>query len=164
SQLNFRWPFGVLKTPVAKTAVLTDKAMIDTVLDDALNLIFKPITIAGGMAKRMSKAEKIAYGGGAVAVSTTVGGGVSVGLMALAVPAIFLALLFLPLTLMAGFFFAATMMLLLPFALAAGWVVFCSRPVQCRLWLPSLFWVVNKSSLVNRALLQPPQAASGKVQ
>lgn len=64
--------------------------------------MFKPVIMAGGMAKRMTKAEKIAYGGGAVAMSTAVGGGVSMSLMALAVPVIFIALLFLPLTLMAG--------------------------------------------------------------
>ncbi|CAM9805884.1 unnamed protein product [Scytosiphon promiscuus] len=164
AELKVRWPFGVLRTPVRKTALLTEKVRIDGVLDDALNLIFKPVIVAGRMAKRMTKAQKITYSGGAVAASTAVGGGVSIGLIALAVPVMFMAVLFLPVTLIAGFFFAATVLMVLPFALAAGWVVFCSRPVQHRLWLPSLFWAINKSSLIGRVILQPPQPASGKEQ
>lgn len=78
------------------------QAKIDVVLDKALNVIFKPASIAGRVAKRMTKAQKIACGGSAAAVSTAVGGGVSVALMAFAVPVVFMALLFLPLTLMGG--------------------------------------------------------------
>lgn len=42
-------------------------------------------------------------------------------------------------------FFVTTMaMMLFPFVLVLGWVVLCSRPIQCRVWMPSLFWVMNK--------------------
>lgn len=78
------------------------QAKIDVVLDKAMNVIFKPVSIAGRAAKRMTKAQKIACGGSAAAVSTAVGGGVSIALMAFAVPFVFMALLFLPLTLMGG--------------------------------------------------------------
>ncbi|CAM9524725.1 unnamed protein product [Laminaria digitata] len=54
------------------------------------------------------------------------------------------------------FFLAAVALVLLPFALALGWLIFCSRPVQCRVWMPWLFWSVCRFPLVNKALLQPP--------
>lgn len=47
-------------------------------------------------------------------------------------------------------FFAVAVLAVLPVALTLGWIVFCSRPVQCRVWMPSLFWLVCKSSLVHK--------------
>ena len=67
-------------------------------MDKVLDLIYKPVALVGGVSGRMTKTQKLASGG-AVAV---VGGGVSMTLMALAVPVVFMALLFLPLTLMGG--------------------------------------------------------------
>lgn len=83
-------------------SVLLRKAKIDMVMDKTLDAILKPVKLAGGVAKRLTKAQRIAYGGGAAAVSTAVGGGVSMALLALSVPVVFVALLFLPLTLMGG--------------------------------------------------------------
>lgn len=34
-------------------------------------------------------------------------------------------------------------MMILPVGMILGWVVLCSRPVQCRLWMPALFWAVT---------------------
>ncbi|CAN0191453.1 unnamed protein product [Ectocarpus sp. 12 AP-2014] len=156
AQLKFRAPFGVIKTAAAKTAILTDKAKIDGVVDKVMNVLFKPVAMAEGVAKRLTKAQKILYGGSAAAVSSAVGGGVSMTLLALAVPMLFMALLFLPLTLMGGFLLAVAMLVIMPCVLALGWVVLCSRPVQCRVWMPWLFWAMCKSPLVQKALLQPP--------
>lgn len=75
---------------------------MDVVLDKAIDVIFKPVSIAGRAAKRMTKTQKIVCGGSAAAVSTAVGGGVSLAMMAFAVPVVFMAILFLPLTLMGG--------------------------------------------------------------
>ncbi|CAM9244075.1 unnamed protein product [Ectocarpus sp. 8 AP-2014] len=156
AQLKFRAPFGVIKTAAAKTAILTDKAKIDVVVDKVMNVLFKPVAMAEGVAKRLTKAQKIMYGGSAAAVSSAVGGGASMTLLALAVPVFFMALLFLPLTLMGGFFLAVAMLVIMPCVLALGWVILCSRPVQCRVWMPWLFWAMCKSPLVHKALLQPP--------
>ncbi|CAN0296099.1 unnamed protein product [Pylaiella littoralis] len=164
AELNFRAPFGLLKTAAAKTAVVTDKAKMDVVLDKAINVVFKPVSIAGRAAKRMTKAQKIACGGSAAVVSTAVGGGVSMALMAFAVPVVLMALLFLPLTLMGGVLFAVAMLALLPLALTLGWLVLCSRPVQCRVWMPSLFWVLCKFPLAHKALLEPRRPISGSEQ
>lgn len=71
---------------------------INTVLDKALDVIFKPVVIVGDLTGRMTTTQKMASGG-AVAV---VGGGVSMVMLALAVPVGFMALLFLPLTLLGG--------------------------------------------------------------
>eukprot|EP00752_Nemacystus_decipiens_P005338 g4842.t1 len=166
AELKFRAPFGVLQTAVAKTGVLTDKAKIDVVVDKTLDVILRPVKLAGGMTKRLTKAQKIACGGGAAAVSTAVGGGVSMVLLAFSVPVVFMALLFLPLTLMGGVFFAVAMLAILPLLLCLGWLIFCSRPVQCRIWMPSVFWAVVKSSYANKTLLQPraPVLSSGTEQ
>lgn len=67
-----------------------------------MNVLFKPVAMAEGVAKRLTKAQKIIYGGSAAAVSSAVGGGASMTLLALAVPVFLMALLFLPLTLMGG--------------------------------------------------------------
>eukprot|EP00903_Cladosiphon_okamuranus_P020301 g18629.t1 len=155
AELKFRAPFGVFQTAVAKTGVLTEKAKIDVAMDKTLDAIFRPIKLAGGWTNRMSKAQKIIYGGGAAAVSTAVGGGVSLFLLALSVPVVFMALLFLPLTMIGGMFFAVAVLAVLPLLLGVGWLLFCSRPVQCRIWMPSVFWAVSKSGYANMALLQP---------
>lgn len=47
-------------------------------------------------------------------------------------------------------FFAVAMLAVLPLLLSVGWLVFCSRPVQCRIWMPSLFLAVTKSNYVNK--------------
>lgn len=47
-------------------------------------------------------------------------------------------------------FFAVAMLAIMPLALSVGWLVFCSRPVQCRIWMPSVFWAVIRSSYVNK--------------
>lgn len=47
-------------------------------------------------------------------------------------------------------FFAVAMLAILPLVLCLGWLLFCSRPVQCRIWMPAVFWAVIKSSYVNK--------------
>ena len=74
------------------------QAKIDLVVDKALDLIFRPVALVGEVGGRMTKNQQLASGGAAAVV----GGGVSITLMAVAVPVVFMAVLFLPLTLMGG--------------------------------------------------------------
>ena len=74
------------------------KAKIDVVVDKALDLVYKPVALVGSVGGRLTKNQKLASGGAAAVV----GGGVSMTLMALSVPVVFMAVLFLPLTLMGG--------------------------------------------------------------
>ncbi|CAM9523006.1 unnamed protein product [Ascophyllum nodosum] len=161
AELPFRPPFGLLKMAAAKTGVLTDKAKIDYAVGVIINLLqlsSRPVTMVGGVADRMTKNQKIATGG-AIALA---GLGVVAGLMALAVPVALVAIFFLPVTVIGGFALAVMAAILTPIVMILSWIVFCSSPVQCRLWMPAVFWAVLTVPYVNKIILKP--RAPGTVQ
>lgn len=55
----------------------------------------------------------------------------------------------------AQFFVGMMALVVLPFVLGLGWVALCTRPVQCRVWMPSIFWLTIKVPLVNKVTAAP---------
>lgn len=149
-------PLTLLRVAASKTGVFTEKFKVDLVVENAMNLVQKPISLVVGL----SKSQKMAAGG-AVAVA---GGGIALVALMLSVPVVIMSLIFLPLTLMGGAFAAMVACALVPFVLAIGWILLCCRPIQCRIWQPCLFKSVTAIRLINVLLLNESPVISGKDQ
>lgn len=152
AKLPFRAPFGVIKTAAAKTGELTEKANIDLAVDKILNATFRRVEMARGMFDRIADTEKIFSSGYAASIAKA---SALLRLLALAVLMAFLAIFFLPLIIVGGLFLVLMVVMLMPLALVLTWIVICTRPVQCRIWLPAVFWMVETIPTVKKILFKP---------